>query len=298
MGRHTVTGRYAPQRMLSNLTDSQSRPGRLIQSIFVIEVGWILGAGLWIGLWSGVLTPTDPTRLAAIVTLLTHGVLLAVTLMVVRAAQQRGFWALMGPWEQATGDFIATLVWTGGLAVLLMLWSGVELSSMPDATRAALLPWLLTLPIACAAILMQTAAEEIYFRGFIQSTLAARFSNPLIWMGLPSLFFGLLHWTAEAGPVEATQAVLITTAFGLAAADLTARTGTLGAAIALHFVYNAMLMLLSGVEGDPISGLALYLFPAEIGDEIESMPVLSVEFLLWGGVLAILWLAARNAVRR
>ena len=293
-----MTDAYAAQKSRATLPEDQTRPARLIQGVFVIEVGWILGAGLWIGLWSGVLTPTDTTALAAIVTLLTHGVLLGVTLMVVRAAQRRGFWDIVGPWEPALRDFLSVLIWGGGLVAALFLWSATELSAMPEVTQKPLLPWLLLLPLAGAAILLQTAAEEIYFRGYIQNTLAARFANPMVWMVLPSLFFGLLHWTAEAGPIQAVQTVAITTVFGLAAADLTARSGNLGAAIALHFTYNAGLMLTSSTAGTPVSGLALFLFPEGAADQIETGPLLSMDLMIWLVFLAVLWLAARNAIRR
>jgi len=292
-----MTGPYAAQRALSDLTEQQAQPARLLQGVFVIEVGWVLGAGLWFGLWSGVLSPSDTTALAAIVTLLTHGILMLVTLMVVRASQQRTFWDLLGRWDQALADFIAVMVWAGGIAVALAVISALAMAEEPDAAQKPILVWVMVLPFACAAILLQTTAEEIYFRGYIQSTLAARFSNPLIWMLLPSLFFGLLHWTAEAGPVQAVHTVIITTAFGMAAADLTARSGTLGAATALHFVYNAGLMLTSGVSGDPLSGLALYLFDADIAAAIEAGPLVSLDLLIWLLILAILWLAARNALR-
>jgi len=252
-----MTGPYAPQQQLSDLPEEQTRPAKLLQGVFVIEVGWVLGAAFWFGLWSGVLTPTDPTRLAAIVTLLAHGILLAVTLMVVRAAQSRGVWSLIGPWEQAFTDFFATLGWTGSFAVAASLPMLLGLGGMPGVTQQSLLLWVAMLPVAAAAILVQTAAEEIYFRGYIQSTLAARFANPLIWMGLPSVFFGLLHWQSGLGTTELAQTIIVTSLFGLAAADLTARSGTLGAAIALHFVYNAMILLVSRAEGEPIAGLAL-----------------------------------------
>lgn len=292
-----MTGAYAPQRQLSDLSPAQSRLGALIQGVFVIEVGWILGGALWLGLWSPWVGPGDTTRLAGLVTLMTHGVLLAVVLLVVQGAQRRGFRALIGPWRQAVADFGAVLRWSGGLALAAAL---LGIATLPDSRDAMqpLGPWLLTLPVILGAILVQTTAEELYFRGYIQSTLAARFARPVIWMGAPSLFFGLLHWQSGAGPVETAQVVLITGSFGLCAADLTARTGTLGAAVALHFAYNALLLVVSNVAGEPFSGLALFLLPPEARIDVEAGPFLSLDLIAWLGMLAILWLAARNAVRR
>lgn len=293
-----MIGPYSPQQRLSDLPEDQTRPAKLLQGVFLIEVGWILGAGFWIGLWSGVLTPSDPTPLAAIVTLMTHAILLGVTLMIVRASQRRGFWDLIGPWEQAISDFVTTLGWTGAFAITSSVLAVLALGDMPGVTQQNILLWLGLLPVAAAAILVQTAAEEIYFRGYIQSTLAARFSTPLVWMVLPSVFFGLLHWQSGIGTTQAVQTVIVTTAFAIAAADLTARSGTLGAAIALHFVYNAMILLVSRAEGEPISGLALYLLPSEAREATASGPILSLDLLTMLVALGVLWLAARNAIRR
>ncbi len=53
----------------------------------------------------------------------------------------------------------------------------------------------------CSACLIQTGAEELVFRGYLQQQLAARFASPLIWMVLPALIFGAVHYDpATAGP--------------------------------------------------------------------------------------------------
>ena len=75
-------------------------------------------------------------------------------------------------------------------------------------------------------------------------------------------------------------------------ADLTARCGNLGPALALHFLNNfAALLLLA--PGEEMSGLALYRLPIEMSDPglVSHLPV---EI----GLLFILWLAARVALRR
>ncbi|MGR3467619.1 MAG: hypothetical protein ACU0CI_07035, partial [Shimia sp.] len=46
--------------------------------------------------------------------------------------------------------------------------------------------WLILLPVALILVALQTGAEEIAFRGYLQSALAARFASPVIWMGIPS----------------------------------------------------------------------------------------------------------------
>src|SRR5690606_23395048 len=116
--------------------------------------------------------------------------------------------------------------------------------------------WLLLLPLSLTAVLVQTSAEEILFRGYIQQQLAARFASPLIWMVAPAVIFGLLHYRPDAG-ANGGLIMLWAAGFALAAADLTARAGTLGPAIALHFMSNTSALLILSAEGT-LSGLALF----------------------------------------
>lgn len=120
--------------------------------------------------------------------------------------------------------------------------------------------WAALLPVSLVAVLIQTGAEELVFRGYLQSQLAARFRSPLVWLVLPALIFGALHYAPmEQGanaPVVAGSAAL----FGLLAADLTARTGSIGAAWGLHFANNTSVLLLLSPEG-ALSGLSLYRLP-------------------------------------
>ena len=54
--------------------------------------------------------------------------------------------------------------------------------------------WLIGLIPALALILMQVAAEEVAFRGYLLQQLRARFRSPLVWAVLPALVFGALHF--------------------------------------------------------------------------------------------------------
>jgi membrane protease YdiL (CAAX protease family) len=53
------------------------------------------------------------------------------------------------------------------------------------------------LPLALVGVLIQTGAEEVLFRGYMQQQLAARFSSPILWMVLPSAIFAALHYQPE-----------------------------------------------------------------------------------------------------
>ena len=153
--------------------------------------------------------------------------------------------------------------------------------------------WLLLLPLSIMAVLIQTSAEEILFRGYFQQTLAARFRSPLIWMGVPSILFALGHYAPVLAGDNAVLITLWACVFGVLTADLTARSGTLGPAIALHFFNNASALLLISIP-DSLSGLALYHLPYTMSDTGIVRQWLYVDFV----IMIVGWLTARLALRR
>ncbi|HBS98322.1 MAG TPA: CPBP family intramembrane metalloprotease, partial [Citreicella sp.] len=88
--------------------------------------------------------------------------------------------------------------------------------------------WLALLPLTLLALLVQTGSEEILFRGYLQSQLAARLPWPAVWLVLPSALFALGHHAPAIYGANAGLVTLWAFVFGLAMADLTARSGTLG----------------------------------------------------------------------
>ena len=128
--------------------------------------------------------------------------------------------------------------------------------------------WLTLLPISILFILIQASAEELVFRGYIQSQLAALGAPRIIWILIPSILFGLLHYNPSAMNELAPWTALWAVGFGILAADLTARNGTLGPAIALHFTNNFMALVVLGLE-DFLGGLSLYVYPFSSTDTTE-----------------------------
>jgi hypothetical protein len=96
--------------------------------------------------------------------------------------------------------------------------------------------------------------------------------------------------------------VLWAFAFGLAASDLTARTGSLGAAIGFHLSNNIFAFLVVGEAGLMDGGLALFLLPPlPIGGEeaiMDADPILSTALAVDLAILLLAWLAVRVAIRR
>ncbi len=203
---------------------------------------------------------------------------------------RRGPRSLIGPLRPAVRDFVTVVALVAvlmGLSFLLWPVGGDDLRPNLEPER-----WLVLLPLALLGLLIQTGAEEILFRGYLLQQLAARFRSPLAWMVLPSVAFGLLHYDPITMGNNSWLIVVATTLFGLIAADLTARTGTLGAAWGLHLANNAAALLVAAAAG-PLDGLALW--ARTMPQDAEAMRPL---LLLDMAGLLVIWALARAVLRR
>lgn len=227
------------------------------------------------------------------------GLALAVV-FVVRRMHHRGPATLFGDLTRLGPDLRRATIAALGLFFVVDLLSPAGWGA--EATRQPLAGWLLYLPWGLLVVLIQVTAEEIFYRGYLQQQVAARFASPVVWLVAPNLAFALVHWSNGIDTVDSLQYVLWAFCFGLAASDLVARTGGLGAAIGLHFANNIFAFLLIGVEGDLDSGLALYLMPQAVagaGDILSvPEPALSLFFALDLSLILLAWLAIRVAIRR
>lgn len=198
---------------------------------------------------------------------------------------------LFGPLPLAVQQFgrvTAALVLVTLVIALLPPWP------FTHDTQPGLAPttWLTLLPFTLGAILLQITCEELAFRGYLQTELAVRFGHPLIWMGVPSALFALGHHAPDAFGANAWLVTFWAFAFGMAAADLTARSGSLGPALALHFVNNFSALAITSLAGD-MSGLALNQMPFGPQDSEALRAWIPVDLAMIG----ISWLAARVALR-
>ncbi|AXI55885.1 hypothetical protein SuNHUV7_21740 (plasmid) [Pseudoseohaeicola sp. NH-UV-7] len=285
-------------------------PARAQSELWRLVLGLALGAFVMTGLnilfLTGVETAMPPekmgdflegmqtatTPLTALVSLASFGFMTAGVCAAAFVMHGRAPSGLIGPWRIAHADFWAVLkalVILNAVILILPPW-GMDQPLVPNLPVGT---WVALLPLSLAVVLIQTSAEEILFRGYVQQQLAARFKSPWIWMVLPSALFGLAHYVPAETGANAGLIALWAACFGLLMADLTARSGTLGPAIAVHFVTNVSALLFTSLP-DTLSGLSLYTVPFSMADEAALRVWLPVDF----AIMIVSWLAARLALRR
>lgn len=220
-------------------------------------------------------------------------------LIVAQRGHGRGFASLTGPLPQALRDLVRVF------AAIVILFTVVEVvspdgASIEPAEMRGFGLWLALLPVSLAALLVQTGAEELFYRGYIQQQMAARFRSTLAWMVVPNVMFALAHWQPGDYSIPALQYLIWAFLFGLATSDLTARTGSLGAATGFHLANNAFAFLIFAEMHAPDSGLALVLFPqGATGSALpQGDPLLSAPFIAELAGIGLMWLAARVTLRR
>jgi len=259
-------------------------------------------------------------------------------MLAARWLHRRSVGSLFGPTTPLLRHFaIAMAICAGAYGLTALLPSSVE----PQTNLAPTL-WASFLPLALVGVLVQTGAEEVLFRGYIQQQLAAmnfspltllilppagiaalhyvnpeimgslgiymviavsilaallrmklrkrvnvRQASPMVWMVLPSAVFAVLHYQPDLMGENAWLVVGAVFLFALLAADLTAKTGNIGAAWGFHFANNCVAILFLAMDG-PLSGLALYTVPMADLSAVDLRPLLfmdmTVTLLVWGAI--------------
>ncbi len=232
------------------------------------------------------------TPVAMYVLLVTFGFMSVAVGIAASLLHQRNFATLLGPLQKCGRDFSAVsfhLIIIMALIFILPPW-GMDGPLVPNLDLGT---WILLLVPSLVLVLVQTSAEEIVFRGYIQQQLAARFESPFWWMILPAALFAVGHYLPDMAGENALLIAIWAGVFGVLMADLTARSGSLGPAIAVHFWNNVSAMLVVSLPGD-LSALALYHTPFSATDTDVLRQWLWVDFAF----MIVLWLAARLAIRR
>ena len=200
--------------------------------------------------------------------------------LVLRVLHKRPLRTLLGP-----SGRINWRLWKSAAAIILVLAAIDAIATYVSTDLVQQMPlikWLSWLAPALLLLFLQTTAEEMVFRGYLQQQLAARFKSRWIWWVLPSAIFGIAHFNPGQFGANAWIVVAITTLMGLILADVTARFGSLSPAMGLHFANNLVVMLFMNTPGQ-LSGMSFYLYSMDMqSTELKSAMLVSLAALLIG----------------
>jgi membrane protease YdiL (CAAX protease family) len=169
------------------------------------------------------------------------------------------FGALLSPERRMRwGDFGRGLLLAVGFWALTLAFS-VPVGGFPERSTVEFATWTTIIVPLAVLVFFQASAEELIFRGYILQQLAVRWRSPLIWGALPAFLFGLAHYDNGAALGAGWLYVTATLLFGLTAAALVWRTGSLAAAMGLHTGLNIFSLSGIGLEG-VVEGTQLYLY--------------------------------------
>jgi uncharacterized protein len=265
-----------------------------VAMVVAVWIAWTMG--LFVGsLALGVTTPAlvNAALGAGLEPASYPGILITLAILLgTLAGLGLGVWSVAGLWHRRRVqtvlghgqrfDWGQFLIGAGlasgylGISMIAALMSGATpaRSSLPFET------WFLALMPMAVVIFIQSASEEIFFRGYLIQQLAARVRNPVVWGFLPAIAFGLAHASYGSTDLQfGIYYVLAATLLGLVMTATVWRTGGLAVAVGFHAVNNigALLVVGAGV-GAPVS-----LFVMDIDKQMQSAPV---DLLVLGMLLA------------
>ena len=107
-------------------------------------------------------------------------------------------------------------------------------------------------------IFVQSAAEELVFRGYLLQTIWSKSASYLYAVICPSLIFGLLHFDPQSYGANAWLYCFNTFVVGCLLCLVTLHTGNIALAFGLHWGGNTVSLLFFGIYGN-LDGMALWL---------------------------------------
>ena len=226
------------------------------------------------------------------VVLASFAFMIVSTVLLSKKMAHRRLSDLTGPSNLLRAQFWGVLKW------ILVLSAVIVLIPLPDAAgtlarQLSLGAWLAWMPLAIICVAVQVTAEELLFRGYLQTQLIGATRSYALGMIIPALLFGLGHMSPELDGYAALLPILWATLFGLVVGDLTARSGSLGPAIALHLANNLLAMLFMPVAGQ-LSGFGLWTRDMDLTEAYSNPYLIAIEVLF----LLLTWLTARIALKR
>jgi len=217
-----LTDSYLPQSVLTGALRGRAQLWRLLAGLVMISaVTWgfmlvlrSIAAGYMSAAWISDL-PSGNTPGKLLLLLFGFGGVILGVQLTVRFFQMRGLTSVTGPVALFWRQFGRVLLYLLALTAALSLLPPYDMGE-PPVQNLPFSRWLALLPLGMAALLVQTGAEEILFRGYIQQSLAARFRSPLVFLLVPSALFALGHYLpAEAGAWHLSVIAVVCSLIGL-----------------------------------------------------------------------------------
>ena len=225
---------------------------------------------------------TSSSKRAVLIALFSAVLMLPGLWLVLRFLHHRSLRSVIAPterihWRNYTRAILFILVFAGVTSIPVLL-------NAEFTQQLSLSQWLPWLAPALLLIFLQTATEELVFRGYLMQQLAARFHSRWVWWVLPAALFGALHYNTLTYGDNAWLVVFSAFITGLIFGDITARSGDLSIALGLHFANNLTVILLLGVPGQ-LSSLSLFLQKLNVRD----VDVMRVEILASTGIMLAIY---------
>ncbi|MEM0977329.1 MAG: type II CAAX endopeptidase family protein [Pseudomonadota bacterium] len=183
------------------------------------------------------------------------------------------------------GDFLKT---TAGYAVIVGILSATAIFAGSMVPNVPFDLWIRWAPLVFVLVLVQVTAEELVFRGYLQRILMDWSKSRLVWMVIPSVAFGALHYQSEIFGPNAWLVVVATSIFGFVAAELTYRSNSIGPAIGFHFVNNVNAMLITQMDAG-VGGMALFKTPYSTADVDAVRTALIQSSVLFCALFVLVW---------
>ncbi len=268
MGETDVLAELLGERPLSGAAPipSQTRKGMMLVPV----AGSLLGVGLWVWLagrlvemlYSAPATASQPDP--AVFAIVANGMVFAGVIAIAIVGRR---WFPVPDAAQPLAVWRASVLGFGlGAGGLLLSFAVALLKDQASIAAVSVATGAGLLSVGVLTILFQTAAEELFFRGWLQPLVADEWGN-MAGLAVTSAAFAALHFFGGArDPLSFLNILLAGLFFGL----LALRSGGLAAPLAAHFAWNGTEQLGLGLDPNPgvgafgslidydISGLAIW----------------------------------------
>ena len=183
--------------------------------------------------------------------------------------------------------FLAMLFLGIGIEAILQFIPAVSKYIYYESNKVLFLSdWIKWLLPVILFIFVQSAAEEIVFRGYLLQTIWSKSASYLYAVICPSLIFGLLHFDSQSFGANAWYYCSNTFVVGCLLCLVTLHTGNIALAFGLHWGGNTVSLVFFGIHGN-LDGMALWL--TYLDPQSEAMGVALIFSTIFVILIYSLW---------